>query len=59
MKQNTITKTYLKKNYWQAHSAVDSIFNSVLPEDGTVVPKSVATFEYICIYFSDTETFLN
>jgi hypothetical protein len=45
MKQNTILiTTYLEKNYWEAHSAVDFIFNSVVPEDGPVGPKHVATF---------------
>jgi hypothetical protein len=43
MKYNMIIiTTYLVKNYWQAHSAVDFIVNSVLPKDGPVVLEHVA-----------------
>jgi hypothetical protein len=35
---------YSSRTHARAHSAVDLIFNSVLPEDGPVEPKHVATF---------------
>jgi hypothetical protein len=39
MKLNTrVIRTPLENCYWQAHIAVDLIFNGVLPEDGPVGP---------------------
>jgi hypothetical protein len=45
MKYNTmsIITTYLEKNYWQTHSAVDFVFNSVLPETCTHILIYIVT----------------
>jgi hypothetical protein len=41
----------------EAHGVVHSVFNNILPEDGPVEPKHVATFLYRCICFRQIETF--